>query len=168
VFVAVRQWRAVSGDRAGYRIVVTGPGTGRDAAGGECKPRVFLIALGTPTTASPATKSAAADCLSQWRYRPFYKDGRALGPASSPSVIVSATLQELQDKTSHAVTAGGTLLPMSDVIRIATHAYHYLALFDGATGQALWLGRTKRLATGDQRIVLHAAASSSSDSPVDP
>jgi len=96
------------------------------------------------------------------------KDGRALGPASSPSVIVSATLQELQDKTSRAVTAGGTLLPMSDVIRIATHAYHYLALFDGATGQALWLGRTKRLATGDQRIVLHAAASSSSDSPVDP
>jgi len=95
-------------------------------------------------------------------------DRRALGPASSPSVIVSATLQELQDKTSHAVTAGGTLLPMSDVIRIATHAYHYLALFDGATGQALWLGRTKRLATGDQRIVLHAAASSSSDSPVDP
>ena len=70
--------------------------------------------------------------------------------------IVSATLQELQDKTGHAVTAGGTLLPIADVIRMPTHAYHYLALFDGVTGQALWLGRTKRLATGDQRIVLHA------------
>ncbi len=72
------------------------------------------------------------------------------------TVIVSATLQELQDKTGHAVTAGGTLLPMSDVIRMSIHAYHYLALFDGVTGQALWLGRTKRIATGDQRIVLHA------------
>ena len=72
------------------------------------------------------------------------------------TVIVSATLQDIQDKTGHAVTAGGTLLPMSDVIRMSIHAYHYLALFDGVTGQALWLGRTKRIATGDQRIVLHA------------
>jgi len=45
---------------------------------------------------------------------------------------------------------------MADVIRMASHSYHYLALFDGVTGQALWLGRTKRLATADQRIVLHA------------
>ena len=28
-------------------------------------------------------------------------------------------------------------------------------LFDGATGQALWLGRTKRIATADQRIAMH-------------
>ena len=72
------------------------------------------------------------------------------------TVIVSATLQELQDRTGHGVTAGGTLLPMEDVIRMATHAYHYLALFDGVSGQALWLGRTKRIASADQRIVLHA------------
>jgi len=72
------------------------------------------------------------------------------------TVIVSATLQQLQDKTGHAVTAGGTLLPIPDVIRMARHAYHYLALFDGATGRALWLGRTKRIASADQRIVLHA------------
>ena len=72
------------------------------------------------------------------------------------TVIVSATLQDLQDRTGHGVTAGGTLLPMEDVIRMATHAYHYLALFDGVTGQALWLGRTKRIASADQRIVLHA------------
>jgi hypothetical protein len=72
------------------------------------------------------------------------------------TVIVSATLQELQERSGHAVTGGGGLLPMEDVIRMATHAYHYLALFDGVTGQALWLGRTKRLASADQRIVLHA------------
>ncbi len=72
------------------------------------------------------------------------------------TVIVSATLQELQDKTGHGVTGGGGLIPMRDVIRMAAHSYHYLALFDGVTGQSLWLGRTKRLASPDQRIVLHA------------
>lgn len=72
------------------------------------------------------------------------------------TVIVSATLQEIQAKTGQAVTAGGTLIPISDVIRMSVHAYHYLALFDGVTGQALWLGRSKRIATGDQRIVLHS------------
>ncbi|ORB52971.1 HNH endonuclease signature motif containing protein [Mycolicibacterium rhodesiae] len=71
------------------------------------------------------------------------------------TVIASATLQDLQNKTGHAVTATGTLLPIPDVIRMATHAYHYLALFDRVNGQALWLGRTKRIATADQRIMLH-------------
>ncbi|BBY61127.1 hypothetical protein MSAR_42630 [Mycolicibacterium sarraceniae] len=33
---------------------------------------------------------------------------------------------------------------------------HYLALFDGVKGRALWLGRTKRNACADQRIILHA------------
>lgn len=72
------------------------------------------------------------------------------------TVIVSATLQELQQRTGHGVTGGGGLVPMEDVIRMASHAYHYLTLFDGNTGQTLWLGRTKRLASADQRIVLHA------------
>ena len=72
------------------------------------------------------------------------------------TVIVSATLQDIQNQTGHAVTAGGSLLPIPDVIRMATHAYHYLALFDGVDGRPLWLGRTKRIATPDQRIILHA------------
>ena len=72
------------------------------------------------------------------------------------TVIVSATLQQLQEKTCHAVTAGGTLMPIPDVIRMARHPFHYLALFDGETGRALWLWRTKRIASADQRIVLHA------------
>lgn len=71
-------------------------------------------------------------------------------------VIASATVQDIQAQTGHAVTAGGTLLPIPDLIRMATHAYHYLALFDGITGRALWLGRSKRIASRDQRIVLHA------------
>ncbi|NTY64050.1 HNH endonuclease signature motif containing protein [Mycolicibacterium sphagni] len=72
------------------------------------------------------------------------------------TVIATATIQDLQKKSGHAVTAGGTLLPIPDLIRMATHAYHYLALFDGVNGRALWLGRTKRIASADQRIILHA------------
>ena len=71
------------------------------------------------------------------------------------TLIVSTTLQELHDQTGVGVTGGGTLLPMSDVIRMASHSYHYLTLFDGVSGRALWLGRTKRIANADQRIVLH-------------
>ncbi|WP_445169751.1 HNH endonuclease signature motif containing protein [Mycolicibacterium sp. Dal123E01] len=72
------------------------------------------------------------------------------------TMIVTATVQDLQNKTGHAVTAGGTLLPIPDLIRMAAHAYHYLALFDGKNKRALWLGRDKRFATADQRIILHS------------
>jgi len=45
---------------------------------------------------------------------------------------------------------------MSDVIRLASHAYHYLCIFDKATGRTLDLFRTRRIASADQRIVLLA------------
>ncbi|MEZ5133462.1 MAG: HNH endonuclease, partial [Mycobacterium sp.] len=35
------------------------------------------------------------------------------------------------------------------------HAYHYLSVFDETTGRRLWLGRSKRIASADQRVVLH-------------
>ncbi|WP_141681621.1 HNH endonuclease signature motif containing protein, partial [Mycobacterium malmoense] len=44
--------------------------------------------------------------------------------------------------------------PMSDVIRLARHAHHYLAVFDNAKPVALY--HTKRLASPGQRIVLYA------------
>jgi hypothetical protein len=71
------------------------------------------------------------------------------------TIIVSTTLTELQAAAGHAVTGGGSLLPMTDVLRLATHAHHYLAIFNDA-GRPLHLGRSKRLASADQRIVLHA------------
>jgi hypothetical protein len=46
------------------------------------------------------------------------------------------------------------VLPMSDVIRLASHAHHYLAIFDN--GHAIGLYHVKRLASPGQRIVLHA------------
>ena len=72
------------------------------------------------------------------------------------TVVVSTTLQELESGCGQAVTATGSLLPMPTVIRMASHAYHYLTIFDKDTGRALHLGRTRRIASADQRIVLHA------------
>ena len=72
------------------------------------------------------------------------------------TVIVSTTLQELTSASGRAVTGGGTLLPMPDVIRMARHAYHYLAVFDKHSERPLYLGRTRRIASPDQRVVLYA------------
>ncbi|MEO3761292.1 HNH endonuclease signature motif containing protein [Mycobacterium sp. B14F4] len=72
------------------------------------------------------------------------------------SIIVTTTLQDLQAGTGHGITAGGSLLPMRDVIRLASHSHHYLAVFDNHTNETLYLGRTKRLANPAQRIVLYA------------
>ena len=52
-----------------------------------------------------------------------------------------------------ARTGGGSALPMRDLIRMAADAIHYLAVFDDHTGRPLYLGRTKRVATADQRII---------------
>jgi Domain of unknown function (DUF222) len=70
------------------------------------------------------------------------------------SIIVTTTLRELEAGAGKALTGGGSLLPMSDVIRMASHAHHYLAIFD--KGRALALYHTKRLASPGQRIVLYA------------
>ncbi len=70
------------------------------------------------------------------------------------AIIVTATLTELQAAAGHGITGGGTRLPMSDVIRLARHAHHYLTVFDNAKPVALY--HTKRLASAGQRIVLYA------------
>ena len=72
------------------------------------------------------------------------------------TVIATATLEQLQAQTGHAGTAGGSLLPVRDLIRMARHAYHYLAVFRDDDERPLYLGRAKRIATADQRVVLHA------------
>ncbi|MGP4057153.1 DUF222 domain-containing protein [Mycobacterium sp. 4D054] len=72
------------------------------------------------------------------------------------TVIVSTSLQELEKGAGVAVTGGGSLLPMPDLIRMAAQAHHYLYVFDEHTGQSLYLGRAKRFANAAQRLVLHA------------
>ena len=72
------------------------------------------------------------------------------------TVIVTATLDQLQAGAGVAVTGGGTVVPIRDLIRMASHAHHYLCVYEKHTQRPLYLGRTKRIATGDQRLVLQA------------
>ena len=72
------------------------------------------------------------------------------------SIIVRTTLQDLESRAGVGVTGGGTVIPISDVIRMAAHANHYLAVFDKATGSALDLFRARRVASPAQRIMLIA------------
>ncbi len=46
------------------------------------------------------------------------------------TIIVTTTLRDLEAADGTACTAGGTRLPLSDVIRLARHAHHYLAIFE--------------------------------------
>jgi hypothetical protein len=72
------------------------------------------------------------------------------------TIIATADLQDLQTKTGTALTATGTRLPVNDLIRMSAHAHNYLLLFDTPTRCALYKGRSTRLATPAQRLVLYA------------
>jgi hypothetical protein len=72
------------------------------------------------------------------------------------TAIVTMTLEQLETASGLAVTGGGSMIPMETAIRMAAHAHHYLYIYDEKSGRPLFLGRSKRLASADQRIVLHA------------
>ena len=72
------------------------------------------------------------------------------------SMVVTTTLQQLEAAAGKAWTSGDTWVPMSDLIRMASHARHALVIFDKHTMKPLYLGESKRIATAAQRIVLHA------------
>jgi len=83
------------------------------------------------------------------------------------TVIARTTLADL-NQAAHAVTdpdvpmpspartGGDTALPMRDLIRMAADAIHYLAVFDDHSDRPIYLGRQKRIATEDQRIICYA------------
>jgi hypothetical protein len=72
------------------------------------------------------------------------------------TAIVTMTLQDLEAASGLALNGGGSTVPMEVAIRMAAHAHHYLYIYDEKCGRPLFLGRSQRLATADQRIVLHA------------
>jgi hypothetical protein len=73
------------------------------------------------------------------------------------SIIIRTTLQDLESRAGVGVTGGGTVMPISDVIRLAAGGSNqYLAVFDKATGSALDLFRARRVASPSQRIMLIA------------
>ncbi|MDV6260786.1 HNH endonuclease signature motif containing protein [Rhodococcoides yunnanense] len=71
------------------------------------------------------------------------------------TAIVTMTLKDLDAGCGYAMTATGSRVSIRDAIRMASHAHHYLTIFDD-DGRALYLGRSKRIASADQRIVLIA------------
>ncbi|MFE3293365.1 DUF222 domain-containing protein, partial [Rhodococcus sp. NPDC059234] len=73
------------------------------------------------------------------------------------TAIITMTLQQLEDATGIATTASGGILPIKDALRMAEHAHPVLCLFDHH-GRPLHLGRSKRLASQDQRLALIAAS----------
>ncbi|WP_264990835.1 HNH endonuclease signature motif containing protein, partial [Mycobacterium kiyosense] len=73
------------------------------------------------------------------------------------TVVVSTTLRELTDAAGHGITASGVQLPIRDLIRMSRKALHYLAVFDDHSNRPLYLGRSRRIATADQRLTLFAA-----------
>jgi hypothetical protein len=83
------------------------------------------------------------------------------------TVIVTTRLAELEQaaRAAHdprvpmaapARTGGNSRLPMRDVIRMAANSIHYLAVFEDHSERPLYLGRSKRIATLDQRIICYA------------
>ena len=72
------------------------------------------------------------------------------------TIVATVDLTDLQAKAGTAITGGGTLLPVSTLIRMGAHAYNYLLIFDKAKPCQLYKGRTTRLATPEQRLVLYA------------
>lgn len=83
------------------------------------------------------------------------------------TVVVTTTLAELDQAAAAAAdsslpmpaparTGGGSRLPMRDLIAMAAKSIHYLAVFDEHTERPLYLGRQKRVATADQRLICHA------------
>jgi Domain of unknown function (DUF222)/HNH endonuclease len=72
------------------------------------------------------------------------------------TTVVTMTLQQLEAGAGVAVTGGGSTVPVEVALRMAAHSHHYLYLYDENSGRPMFLGRSKRLASADQRIVLHA------------
>ena len=83
------------------------------------------------------------------------------------TVIARTTLAEL-NQAAHAVTnpdvsmpppartGGNGVLPMRDLIRMATEAIHYLAVFEDHSDRPIYLARQKRIATTDQRMICYS------------
>lgn len=72
------------------------------------------------------------------------------------TAIVTMSLQQLEAAAGVAVTGGGSSVPVEVALRMAAHAHHYLYIYDEHCGREIFLGRSQRLASPDQRIVLHA------------
>ncbi|MGB3485444.1 MAG: DUF222 domain-containing protein [Mycobacterium sp.] len=71
------------------------------------------------------------------------------------NIVIVVDLKDLEKGVGQGITAGGTLIPIPDLLRMAAHSRPWLALFDDH-GVPLHLGRSRRTATQAQRLMLLA------------
>jgi hypothetical protein len=69
--------------------------------------------------------------------------------------IVTMTLDQLEKASGVALTATGSTIPVRDALRMASGQHAFLLLLDDHE-RPLYFGRTKRLGSEDQRMVLYA------------
>lgn len=134
------------------------------AAPGMCNPAdEHPVTEGTPAT-EVADRDARGHAQRQHDALAALVRGRLGDPGLGQhrglpvTVIATATVDQLCSAAGYAVTAGGGLLPMRDLIRMAGQgAWHYLCVFDSHSERPLYLGRSRRIASTDQRVALLAA-----------
>ncbi|MHA7653008.1 HNH endonuclease signature motif containing protein [Mycobacterium sp. ML4] len=133
------------------------------AAPGMCNP-----ADQTPcVTGEPSDEAAGTDIRTHAQRQHDALNSLVRGQLGDPklgqhnglpvTLVVTTTLQELTTATGHGITASGTVIPMRELIRVASHAVHYLAVFDDHSNRPLYLGRSRRIASPDQRLALFAS-----------
>jgi hypothetical protein len=103
-----------------------------------------------------------------WGLRTSLESGRLGSHRGIPVTVIATVTVDQMEQASQAVmdpdvpmpaparTGGGSSLPMRDLIRMAGNGIHYLAVFDGHSERPIYLGRSTRVASADQRIVCHA------------
>lgn len=132
------------------------------AAPGMCNPDDPQPCVDGPPTEDNVVNDTR--CAGQRNHDALTAMGRALLASGQlgrhhglPStIVVCTTLKELRSAAGLAVTGGGTLVPMADLIAMAATSEHYLVVYEDHREVPMYVGRAKRLATPGQRIVLHA------------
>jgi Domain of unknown function (DUF222) len=143
-----------------------------EAIGAAVRPGHHLPGAGqTVVDATLDTRTAAQrlhDAIN-WGLRTAMTSGNLGTHRGIPvTVIAKTTLTDLQ-QAAHALTdptvpmpkpartGSGARLPMRDLLNMlaAGPSMHYLAVFDGHSSRPLYLGRSRRIASLDQRIWCH-------------
>ncbi|MET1004807.1 MAG: DUF222 domain-containing protein [Propionibacteriaceae bacterium] len=132
---------------------------------GECGAKLhsLLQALSKPRV-DPADKTVVDDRTFGQRQHDALEEvcdrvlraGDVVGTGGTPAtVIITITLQDLLDKLGYGTTSNGTIIPVRDVIRMATEAEIIPTVMDGK-GAVLNLSRTRRIASHSQTLALIA------------
>lgn len=103
-----------------------------------------------------------------WGLRTGIESGRLGTHRGVPVTVIATTTVAELDQAARAMadpsvpmpaparTGGGSALPMRDLISMASGAIHYLTVFEKHSDRPIYLGRSTRIATVDQRIVCYA------------